>query len=46
MRLVIDISEDLYNFVKDQGTLAIDILNSEERDIIAEAIQKGEEVEE
>ena len=42
MKLVIDIPENLYLFVCENGILAMDILNSEERDVLAEAIQTGE----
>ena len=41
MKLLIDIPENLYLFVCEQGVLAMDILNSEEKDIVADAIQNG-----
>ena len=42
MKLVIEVPENLYLFVCENGILALDILNSEERDTLANAIQTGE----
>ena len=42
MKLMIDIPKNLYLFICENGILAMDILNSEERDVLAYAIQIGE----